>query len=224
MSIDAASYAGAALVNEVQLIQLVRPASPATPYESWSGRFALSFNTESFGGGEYVTSTIYASSVPSISDESTHENAPMGRRIGDSLQSILQAMPNIGRVEVEEMASANSGRTRGFKVTFKTLRGPLPMLQVAWSELDAADAYVITERLVRGRAFSLRFVSASLSLTSAGFEVLPPLPPFEDSPSLFIFNSTNASNTTMAMATNYSALINSSSSSSSSSNTTNTTE
>jgi hypothetical protein len=131
----------AAAVAEVQTVRTF-----ANTNEVLGGSFTLSFDTTATGGGYYVSAQISNAAFPSTGGPATRE----------SMEEILEAMPNIEDVVVSRVGPDEQGGYT-WSVTFITPPGNVAQLKLATSSLTGNGAGVETATATPGNEISGSF-------------------------------------------------------------------
>merc|ERR1711871_1926447 len=130
-------------IDEVQAIT-------TTSVESIQGSFKLSFTN---AGITRVTGPINHAAVASVSDENRNSQA-LGSGVGESMQSKLQALENVGTVRVVRSPGSGKYGTYTWTISFLGNPGNLQQLSLYANELTSAGGNVIIETLVHGNGNS----------------------------------------------------------------------
>ena len=143
----------AAVVPEVQTVTTFADIN-----EQLGGSFTLAFDTTAMGGGYYVSAQIPAAAAAQAGSPPTRE----------SMQEILEAMPNIFNVSVSRAGPDEQGGYT-WSITFYGPPGNLPQLQLASMSLTGNGAGVLIDTPVPGNQISGFF------RIGFGYEVTAPL-------------------------------------------------
>ncbi len=126
-------------IDEVQ-------AFTTTSAEAIQGSFKLSFTN---AGVTRVTGPIHHAAVASVADENRNSQA-LGTGLGESVQAKLQALQNVGTVEVVRSAGTGGYGTYSWTISFLGNPGNLEQLSLYSNEFTSAGSNVVIETLVQG--------------------------------------------------------------------------
>lgn len=140
--------------DEVQVVrttgspraEIQRITTVAAPLESLRGVFRLGFDTSPFGGGRYSSGVIEHDAAASRGD------GP----VRTSLEEILEAMPNMGDVNVTRAGPDAQGGYE-WTVTFDAALGDVPQLFVSQSALESIGADIGIQTLREGAKLGGQF-------------------------------------------------------------------
>ena len=158
---------------EVQVITLKNPTN---------GTFRLRYTFDNMGNNHksYITSAI--SWNASASESTQNDDSLSEDGLGESMQSKLQSIPNIGKVSVRRIDLSKPSGTlyseRKWFVTFASYVGNVPPAEIYEPKNLATNSTLLTETLTHGDSYYLtvKLTKSDGSIreaTSTGFQINP---------------------------------------------------